>query len=131
MLKILSAQSAATAGVGGADGSDLFGRGLEARLVETAPLLEAFGNCKTCRNNNSSRFGKLVVLRLSAAGTLASSEVETYLLEKSRVVSHAADERNYHIFYQAPLIPLMPLTAPYIPLHLLPDPGRRGGGAAA
>ena len=100
MLKILSAQSAATAGVGGADGSDLFGRGLEARLVETAPLLEAFGNCKTCRNNNSSRFGKLVVLRLSAAGTLASSEVETYLLEKSRVVSHAADERNYHIFYQ-------------------------------
>ena len=52
--------------------------------METAPLLEAFGNCKTCRNDNSSRFGKLVVLRLSAAGTLASSEVETYLLEKSR-----------------------------------------------
>ena len=68
--------------------------------MQTAPLLEAFGNCKTGRNHNSSRFGKLVVLRLSAAGTLASSEVETYLLEKTRVVSHAADERNYHIFYQ-------------------------------
>ena len=68
--------------------------------MQTAPLLEAFGNCKTGRNHNSSRFGKLVVLRLAAAGTLASSEVETYLLEKTRVVSHAADERNYHIFYQ-------------------------------
>ena len=102
VLKILSVQSAATAGraAGGSECGDLLGRGLEARLVQTAPLLEAFGNCKTGRNHNSSRFGKLVVLRLAAAGTLASSEVETYLLEKTRVVSHAADERNYHIFYQ-------------------------------
>ena len=103
VLRILSAQSAATAGRAQdvlEGGADLLTGGLEARLVETAPLLEAFGNCKTCRNNNSSRFGKLVVLRLGAAGTLASSEVETYLLEKSRVVSHAADERSYHVFYQ-------------------------------
>jgi len=101
VLKILSVQSAATGrAAGGSECADLLGRGLEARLVQTAPLLEAFGNCKTGRNHNSSRFGKLVVLRLAAAGTLASSEVETYLLEKTRVVSHAADERNYHIFYQ-------------------------------
>ena len=76
------------------------GTGLEERLLQSSPLLEAFGNCRTCRNDNSSRFGKLVQLRLGGAGTLRSCSVRTYLLEKARVTSHAADERSFHAFYQ-------------------------------
>ena len=74
--------------------------GLEERLLQSSPLLEAFGNCRTCRNDNSSRFGKLVQLRLGSAGMLRSCSVRTYLLEKGRVTAHAADERNFHAFYQ-------------------------------
>ena len=85
-----------------AEASDSAESGLEHRLLQSSPLLEAFGNCKTCLNNNSSRFGKLVQLRFGTAGDLQSSVVQTYLLEKSRVTSHASAERNYHIFYQVP-----------------------------
>ncbi|VDO88332.1 unnamed protein product [Heligmosomoides polygyrus] len=73
---------------------------LEEQIVQTNPVLEAFGNAKTVRNNNSSRFGKFIRTHFSKDGKLAGGDIEHYLLEKSRVVRQAAGERSYHIFYQ-------------------------------
>ncbi|KAK6058401.1 myosin head [Cooperia oncophora] len=73
---------------------------LEEQIVQTNPVLEAFGNAKTVRNNNSSRFGKFIRTHFSAQGKLAGGDIEHYLLEKSRVVRQAPGERSYHIFYQ-------------------------------
>lgn len=84
------------------------------RVLDSNPLLEAFGNAKTMRNDNSSRFGKFIQLQFDAedpmqaafagrsmpSAVLAGSKCEAYLLEKSRVNSHEEDERTYHIFYQ-------------------------------
>ena len=72
---------------------------MEALLREASPVLEAFGNAKTIRNDNSSRFGKYVRLLMSPDGGLTGATVEKYLLEKSRVVSHDAAESNYHILH--------------------------------
>ena len=76
--------------------------GLDRRMLDTNPLLEAFGNGKTLRNNNSSRFGKFMKLQFGDDGhyQLQGGMVETYLLEKSRVVTQIEGERNFHIFYQ-------------------------------
>ena len=74
--------------------------GVEARVLESNPLLEAFGNAKTVRNDNSSRFGKFVEIQFNAAGRISGAAVRTYLLERSRVVGLADPERSYHIFYQ-------------------------------
>lgn len=70
------------------------------RIVESNPLLESFGNAQTVRNDNSSRFGKFIELEIGSGCKLIGSKCRTYLLEKSRVVTQDAGERNYHIFYQ-------------------------------
>ncbi|XP_024080484.1 myosin heavy chain, muscle isoform X30 [Cimex lectularius] len=73
---------------------------LEDQVVQTNPVLEAFGNAKTVRNDNSSRFGKFIRIHFGPSGKLAGADIETYLLEKARVISQQTLERSYHIFYQ-------------------------------
>ncbi|CAM9406846.1 unnamed protein product [Lampetra planeri] len=73
---------------------------LEDQIIQANPVLEAFGNAKTTRNNNSSRFGKFIRIHFAVSGKLSGADIETYLLEKSRVISQQPAERGYHIFYQ-------------------------------
>ena len=74
---------------------------IEQKILDTNPVLEGFGNAKTVRNNNSSRFGKYVLLYYTQSkGEILGARVKNYLLEKSRIVGPAAGERNYHAFYQ-------------------------------
>lgn len=73
---------------------------IEARLNQSNPLLESFGNAKTTRNNNSSRFGKFIELHFNDQHRVAGGFVSHYLLEKSRVCIQSKEERNYHIFYR-------------------------------
>lgn len=75
-------------------------RGIERVLLQSNRILEAFGNAKTVRNHNSSRFGKYVNMEFSAQGVMTGCTVTPYLLEKSRVVGQMPDERNFHVFYQ-------------------------------
>ncbi|XP_077458603.1 myosin heavy chain, fast skeletal muscle [Stigmatopora argus] len=73
---------------------------LEDQIIAANPLLESYGNAKTVRNDNSSRFGKFIRIHFGTTGKLASADIETYLLEKSRVTFQLSAERSYHIFYQ-------------------------------
>lgn len=73
---------------------------IEQRILNSNPVMEAFGNACTLRNNNSSRFGKFIQLQLNRAQQMTGAAVHTYLLEKTRVACQASSERNFHIFYQ-------------------------------
>jgi myosin-5 len=73
---------------------------IEEQVVLSNPILESFGNARTIRNDNSSRFGKFITIQFNRNGYLVGASISTYLLEKARIVFQADRERNYHIFYE-------------------------------
>lgn len=90
--------------VSGGSGSHLTAKGrlglLERQILQANPILEAFGNAQTQRNNNSSRFGKFVRITFAPDGSIAGANIDWYLLEKSRVIVRSEAERSFHVFYQ-------------------------------
>merc|ERR1711953_1412053 len=90
-------------------GADVKKASLEDQIVATNPILESYGNAKTSRNDNSSRFGKFIRIHFTTSGKLCGCDIESYLLEKSRITQQQEVERSYHIFYQLlqPFVPTM------------------------
>jgi myosin-5 len=76
------------------------GSNTEQKVLESNPILESFGNARTIRNDNSSRFGKFIEIQFSGTGKLLGAFIDSYLLEKVRLIKQADGERNYHIFYE-------------------------------
>lgn len=83
--------------------------GIESKVLESNPVLESFGNARTIRNDNSSRFGKFMEMLFDFNGSLVSASIETYLLEKVRLIQQSPGERNYHVFYE--LLAGLPMPA--------------------
>lgn len=79
---------------------DTHSTNIDTKILQANPILESFGNAKTIKNNNSSRFGKFIKIFFSSEGVIDGATIDYYLLEKSRVVGQASHERNYHVFYQ-------------------------------
>ncbi|KAG9452018.1 hypothetical protein H6P81_004922 [Aristolochia fimbriata] len=102
--------------MGGRSGTE--GRTVEQQVLESNPVLEAFGNAKTVKNNNSSRFGKFVEIQFDKFGKISGAAVRTYLLERSRVCQVSNPERNYHCFYMLCAAPLEDVQK-----YKLGDPG--------
>jgi hypothetical protein len=102
LLKLLSRQSvrAAQSSTTVVASSTQQQRRVEAALLHAGPLLEAFGNAKTVRNDNSSRFGKYVEIVFDDRGVIVGATLQHFLLEKVRVVQRSPSERNFHVFYQ-------------------------------
>eukprot|EP00966_Prymnesium_polylepis_P137640 3180783-Prymnesium_polylepis.2 len=80
-------------------GGNRSAEGLTERVLQTSPILEAFGNAQTVRNDNSSRFGKFLRLHYDASAQQVGAHIDTYLLERSRIVRPPAGEANYHVLY--------------------------------
>uniref|UniRef100_A0AAV2JJ93 Uncharacterized protein n=1 Tax=Knipowitschia caucasica TaxID=637954 RepID=A0AAV2JJ93_KNICA len=95
LLQFLSVMSQNSAGTPGSEKTTR----VEQAIVQSSPIMEAFGNAKTVYNNNSSRFGKFIQLHFSECGNIQGGCIIDYLLEKNRVVRQNPGERNYHIFY--------------------------------
>ena len=96
-------------------------------MLDSNPLMEAFGNAKTFKNNNSSRFGKFIQVNFNATGMLHSASIVNYLLEKSRICFQFGIERNFHIFYQliqsskVPRTQQQPLTKKFLSKYRLAE----------
>merc|ERR1712095_144874 len=98
--KVITYLALAASGVGGPKKKEAKKVSLEDQIVATNPILESYGNAKTARNDNSSRFGKFIRIHFTASGKLCGCDIVSYLLEKSRIPEQQEVERSYHIFYQ-------------------------------
>ena len=98
--KVITYLAMVATGAGGAAKKDAKKVSLEDQIVATNPILESYGNAKTARNDNSSRFGKFIRIHFTASGKLCGCDIVSYLLEKSRITEQQEVERSYHIFYQ-------------------------------